>query len=356
MRRITVKREKLVWGGVALVGLCSAVLLFAANFQLLRLSSIDIQRTTWASPNISWSLNPSNTIVYTGSGTLANEAALTSALNTAFSLWSGAQYQSTNVNTLSFAQGADNGNTSFVSGDCVNSIGFNDTLGATGTIALTQVAVVFTTTPGTPAGSYSCSTGATPRTCPNEACITDADIEFNENYNFYTPSYSNPPGGYYDFQTVATHEIGHLFGLDHSGLANAVMFPYGDSGTGGIVRILSLDDEIGSAALYTNSSFTSMAGQIQGTVSVGGNPAFAAHVVAIDAATGNVVADTLADNTGSYTLRVFQGNYYVLTLPLATDTSGDSTSNGVTTINNYNGFRSGYPSSTAVTNFTGKFY
>jgi hypothetical protein len=350
---MTLNRRKLVWCGVALLGLCSAVLLFAANFQLTQVTTGNIQRDAWPNGSIAWSLNPSNGIVYSGAGTPANESALQSALTTAFNLWHNAQYQSTNVNTLTFTEGADNANNSFNLSDCTNSIGFTQYLG-TGIIAEAQVATSFTI-PITTGFSY-CAGKPNAGTCPNEICISDADIQFNTAYNFYTLSFTNPTSGYYDFQTVATHEIGHLFGLDHSGLANAVMFPYGDSGTGGIVHILSLDDEIGSAALYTNGSITSMAGQIQGTVTVGGNPAFAAHVVAIDAATGNVVTDTLADNNGSYTLRVFQGNYYVLTLPLATDTSGDSASNGVTTINNYNGFRSGYPSSTAVTNFTGKFY
>ena len=368
MTRRIIRRQEWAWGGAALLGICSAVLVFATNFQLLRVDSTDIQKVTWPTgtitpgvTSISWSLNPSNSIVYTDGTrstgtTLADESALQSVLNTAFSLWSGAQYQSTRVNTLSFTRGPDNSNTSFASDDCVNSIGFTANLGGTGTIALTEVAEVFANTPGSPAGNYTCQTPPVARICPNEVCITDADIEFNANYNFYTPSYGSPPPSYFDLQTVATHEIGHLLGLDHSGLANAVMYPYGDSGTGGVKYALALDDMIGSGALYPNGAILSMVGGIRGTVTVGGSPAFGAHVVAIDGKTGNVVTDTLTDPNGNYHLIVVTGNYYVLVLPLATDTSGDSSTNGVTSINNYTGLTTGYPAATVQTNFTGKYY
>ena len=127
---------------------------------------------------------------------------------------------------------------------------------------------------------------------------------------------------------------------------------YGDSGTNGIVTTLSVDDMLGSATLYPASSIGSLLGGITGTVTVGASPAYAAHVVAVDATTGNVITDTLTDPNGNYHLRMFQGNYYVLVLPLAT-----STSTGVTTINNYTGFTGGYPGApAATTNFTGTFY
>ncbi len=338
--------------GLVLLALCSAVLLFGTTFQLLPVTSSDVQRVTWPAGNITWSLNPENTVVYTGEGTLADEAALSAALNKAFSLWSGSQYHGANVNTLSFTQVADNTNTTFVSGDCVNSIGFTGSL-ATGVIAETEVTSYSSSTPPF---TYHCSSGATTRVCPQKVCISDADIEFSADAFFYTPGYYHPPADYFDFQTVATHEIGHMIGLDHSGLANAIMYPYGDWGTGGVKYALALDDEIGSAVLYPNSAILNLVGGIRGTVTVDGIPAFAAHVVAIDRTTGNVVTDTLSDSNGNYHLRMFQGNYFVMVLPLATDTSGDSATNGVTSIQNFRGFTNGYPGVTAQTGFTGKFY
>ncbi|MGO8790384.1 MAG: matrixin family metalloprotease [Terriglobia bacterium] len=364
------KRQKSLLGGIALLGICSAVLVSATNFQLYPVAAGDVQKVKWPSTAfpLTWSLNPSNTIVYTGGTasdgtTLAAQSDLESVLDSAFGLWSGAQVQATNVNTLAFSEGGTNTNTSFNGLDCVNSIGFTGSL-ATGIIAATVITEVHTTAPGAAAGAYDCTAAPKTRTCPNEVCIVDTDIEFNNNVNFYTSSYTAPPGSYFDLETTATHEIGHMIGLDHSGLANAIMFPYGDNGTGGIKHELAIDDAIGSSVLYTNPAIQGITGAISGTVKVGGSAAFAAHVVAIDSSTGNVVTDTLSDPDGNYRLQVFQGTYNVLALPLATDTSGTSTSNGVTTVNNYLGFACAYASTPSsctglpanAVDFTGTYY
>jgi hypothetical protein len=95
-------------------------------------------------------------------------------------------------------------------------------------------------------------------------------------------------------------------------------------------------------------------------VSVGGSAAFAAHVVAIDSANGNVMTDTLSDNEGNYDLRVFPGSYYVLVLPLASEGG----INGPTTIVNYRGFSCAYATTFSTcaglpanpTDYTGKYY
>ena len=360
-------RQVWLWGAAALGGICSAVLLFATTFQLVPVSPTDILQATWPTgtvtadvTTVTWSLNPSNVIVYsagtTSSGTtLATAGVLQSALDTAFNLWSGAEHQGTRVNTLSFAQGANNTNLAFNLNDCVNSIGFTQNLG-TSIIAETEVGEVFTTTPGSAAGHYQCTTAPTVRDCPNQVCLVDTDIEFNTSNRFYTPSYTSPPIKYFDFQTVATHEIGHMIGLAHSGLANAIMFPYGDTGRGGILHSLALDDVIGSEALYPNSSILGVMGGITGTVTLAGSAAFGAHVVAIDSTNGNVVTDTLSDNEGNYKLRLFQGSYYVLVQPLASDSTGDSGTNGVTNLQNYSGFTSGYPGAANPTDYTGKYY
>lgn len=363
MRRITKNRLNGVLALVALLGIGSAVLLFATTFQLISVTTGNIQPITWPTgtvtagvTSVGWSLNPSQTNVYSSMGTLANEAALTAVMNTAFGLWSGAKYpptSGTNVNTLAFTQGADNSNATFVSTDCVNSIGFTDNSLGTAVIALTMVTSF--SAGGATGFTYSCTTAPTTRTCPNQVCISDADVEFNNasGFNFSTPSYSN--SGYFDLQTVLTHEIGHMLGLDHSGLADAMMYPYGDSGNGGVKYSLTTDDVIGSAALYTNSAILGVTGGISGNVTVGGANAPGAHVVAIDAATGNVITDTLTDINGNYMLRMFEGTYYVLVLPLATDTTGDAGTNGVTGVNNYHGWEAVYGTS-VQTSFTGKYY
>src|SRR5262249_41354716 len=61
-------------------------------------------------------------------------------------------------------------------------------------------------------GSYVL--GVTVPIFDNDGIIQEADISFNG----YSASWSldaNPPNGYVDVQSVATHEFGHFFGLQH---------------------------------------------------------------------------------------------------------------------------------------------
>lgn len=75
--------------------------------------------------------------------------------------------------------------------------------------------------------------------------IVDADIEFNSvNYEWS----DNGQGGSIDLQSVATHEIGHLLGLDHTDAIGAVMFPTYSGGTS--QRVLTSDDISGVCFLY----------------------------------------------------------------------------------------------------------
>ncbi|KAA8529517.1 hypothetical protein F0562_033684 [Nyssa sinensis] len=57
----------------------------------------------------------------------------------------------------------------------------------------------------------------------------------------------SPTPGAYDLETVALHEIGHILGLDHSTVEDAIMYPILPFGEG---KGLHGDDIIGIRALY----------------------------------------------------------------------------------------------------------
>src|SRR5207245_1087812 len=116
----------------------------------------------------------------------------------------------------------------------------------------------------------------------------------------------------FDIQSVLTHEIGHLLGLDHSALVSSVMVPFGvpsqlDQ------RTLAYDDVAGIMEIYGTASGT---GQIRGTIEADGTPVFGAHVVAVDSS-GSPIVSTLSQRDGSYILRfVPPGTYRVYAEPL----------------------------------------
>jgi len=344
------KHQRLVWGVIAIVGIGSAAAVLAVNFELIEVASNDIEKASWPSSSgttsITWSVNLTNSNVDTsGGGTIAG------ALTNGFTTWSSATYSSLQVNTLSFTQGS-NSTLTAATFDCQNVVGFTESLG-TGIIAEAVVSAAFNATPG----FTTCTTTPTPRTCPNKVCIVDADIEFNPNYNFAT--YTPTPSNHFDVQSIATHEIGHLIGLDHSGLTHAVMFPYGDTANAASQQTLAVDDMIGSEVLYGSSAIQAVASEVDGTVTLGGSSAFAAHLVAIDSTTGNVITDTLSRPDGTYDMPIVAGTYYILALPLAPDLN-----HGPYTINNFTGFActfatipstcSGLPAN--PTNYTGHYF
>ncbi|PIA62260.1 hypothetical protein AQUCO_00200326v1 [Aquilegia coerulea] len=59
---------------------------------------------------------------------------------------------------------------------------------------------------------------------------------------------TKPTAGHFDLETVAVHEIGHLLGLGHSSVSDAIMFPSVSSGV--TKRDLHENDIAGLRALY----------------------------------------------------------------------------------------------------------
>jgi hypothetical protein len=147
--------------------------------------------------------------------------------------------------------------------------------------------------------------------------IMDADtllLPNDPNTTFATPQAlpSNPNS--YDLESIVTHELGHTFGFNHSGVWSAVMFPFAAppgqfSGKRPTVQSpdapLADDDRTGLRVLYPDPSDMVDVGSITGRV-LPANPlalplspagvtgVFPAQVVALDKATGTVTAAVFA--------------------------------------------------------------
>lgn len=105
--------------------------------------------------------------------------------------------------------------------------------------------------------------------------IMDADILFNPAVQWSTDP--NISTNLQDMQTVATHEIGHFFGLDHSAVVRAIMYPFAPP----VLTTLSYDDIAGMSQLYPKSSPDVRTGTISGTIRfTSGAGVFGAHVFA----------------------------------------------------------------------------
>ena len=152
--------------------------------------------------------------------------------------------------------------------------------------------------------------------------ILDADTLFRNDgqATFATPGALGTPQGQgaYDLESLLTHELGHWMGLDHSAVIRAMMFPFapppgtflGFRPTGSVPDgALADDDRTGIRVQYPDPNDTLNVGAIRGRI-VPANPfalaQFAApspgspvtgmvgaHVVAVDAETGSVIAGTL---------------------------------------------------------------
>jgi len=340
----------------------AAVLVFGFNtFQdnLGTLSAPVPVAARWNSMPVAWLLNsatPGNNVSNTGcSGSLAT--CIQQSLSAGFTTWMNAQVAGQSLTTVNVSGPTSSTLTDPVYNDCQNVVGFSDTTSSdfsTGTIAFTQVSTVTRPSGSTGPFQYQCSGGSN-KTCNFDDCLADADIEFNPSENFTTSL--SPPANTFSLQSVATHEEGHLLGLDHSGIGHAVMFPFGDSTVAGQQVTLATDDAIGISDLYPASNFSAATGTISGTVNLSGAGVFGAHVVAVNANTGNAVTDAITASNGSYHLVVPPGNYRVLALPFSSN--ADS---GVLTIDNFSGWLCGYGDSQCTnvpanpTSYTGRYH
>gem|GEM_PF-851910 len=142
----------------------------------------------------------------------------------------------------------------------------------------------------------------------------DADILFNPanpNITFATDGSSDS----FDVQAVATHEIGHFLGLDHTSIVSATMNPRGARGSV-FPRVLKSDDIIGASTIYPASNFLSSTGGLRGRVTNNGANVFGGHVVVLSGE-GNTVVSALTGLDGTYEISGLpQGAYSLYAEPL----------------------------------------
>lgn len=223
--------------------------------------------------------------------------------------------------------------------DGLNTICFNQTSAGftTGVLAFTRV--ITADAPGAQVGSSAVAAFA--------GQILDADTLFRPDgqATFATPGALATPTGVsaYDLESLLTHELGHWLGFDHSAVWRAIMFPFAPPpgqflGNRPTAQTpdgpLSDDDRTGVRVLYPDPNDAVDVGEIRGRV-LPANPfalallpspspgtfvtgIFGAQVVAVDTATGSVIAGTLAGwscDAASPPLQ-FDGSYDLARLPV----------------------------------------
>ncbi len=222
------------------------------------------------------------------------------------------------------------------SADGLNSICLNqsDPAFTTGVLAFTRV--VTTDTIGEIVGAHPASKFV--------GEIVDADVLVrpgDASNIFATPAAlaANPEA--YDLESVLIHELGHSFGLQHSAVWRAIMVPVGPSPgqfagdrptVGAPDAPLGDDDRTAIRILYPDAADQTHVGTISGRIlpanplSLAGEPGvtgiFAGQVVAVDAATGDVIAGVRGGWSCSGTgPAVFDGSYTIAALAASTSQS-----------------------------------
>lgn len=249
--------------------------------------------------------------------------------------------------------------------DGLNTICFNQSSSAftnDGVLAFTRV--ITANAPGATIGS------APPALFAGQ--ILDSDTLFNNtgDVTFATPSALGAPQGVgaYDLESLLTHELGHFFGLDHSGVRRAILYPFAPTPGTFIGQrptssapdaMLSDDDRTGLRVLYPDPADTVHVGTIAGRIlpanpfALAAIPAasaqqpvtgiFGTQVVAEDAGTGSIVAATMGGWSCTNGQVQFDGSYAISRLPvpanykvyvepldgLATDGDFYETANGI---------------------------
>jgi hypothetical protein len=317
-------------GVMILLGALLVAPAFSYVLMYTRTASGSAQPDHWdfSSFAVTYSINPSSNGEISGSQIPAD------VVNAAFSTWIGAPNTA-----VAASRGADSSLTK--SGyDGVNLICFvcsGDFSQDASTLAVTITTVADAPGEDTKHGGTSKFAGQ----------ILDADILFNPTVQFSTGGASGQ-----DLQTIATHEVGHFFGLDHSGVVRSIMFPFAPD----LQTTLSYDDVAGMSSIYPKSTVDVPVGSISGRImTAGGTPVFGAHVFAESTTTNVPFPETvrkspiaaLTGPDGTYTIGGVPVDSYTVTAEPLDDpmTNGD-----------ISGFASAFGKGAVQTNFNTRWH
>lgn len=142
--------------------------------------------------------------------------------------------------------------------------------------------------------------------------IAESDIFFNADIPWSANANGRP--GRFDFQSTATHEIGHFLGLGHSGLGfmegrrlqegSAIMYPFAFPPGMTTGRTLTLDDIAGASVIYPAGDFSTTTGSLSGTVTKSGEGLEGALVMAFNPFTDELIG-AFTDGGGNYRIEGF---------------------------------------------------
>lgn len=282
-----------------------------------------VQQKWRSGVNIPWRLNPTVGSNVTGTG---NQATI---IRDSFAAWA-----ALTTATISFAEGTTSAATPGF--DQINLVSSNVTAAQYGSSAL-GLTIAYSFNVGGPDVVDDFG-----RVIEFPGQIIEADILFNPTIQFSTSLVT--PANRIDLQSVATHEIGHFLGLDHTSLLSSVMFPSLTDGAN-YARTLTVDDIAGVSSIYPSAAFAAK-GTLTGTVRTTGNTAVYGAIVTAVNATGQPVASAITDPTGKYTIAGLDaGSYTVYAEPLDSPLQASN----VSTLARI------FPGSTVFTNFTTRF-